>query len=313
MGDWNNSHTDRKLSASFTPDKNAQKPAETPGRVQKAHKDTLFRFIFRDKKKLLQLYNALNESDYQDENQLIVTTLENVIYLGYRNDLSFLLDGMMFLGEHQSTWNPNMCLRGILYFSRLYRTYVEENGYDIFSRSRIPLPFPQYTIFYNGTENRPERELLRMSDAFTLPEKLRGRSLFPAIECQALVLNINYGKNRRLMEGCRPLMEYAAFVYYIRENLAEGCDVSAAVDRAVARCLGEGILTDILSVHRKEVVELFLTDFDPAFHEKCVREEAVKDYKRLTELLLKDNRLEDMKRMVKDDTYCKELMEEYGI
>ena len=84
------SHVKRKRSASHTPDKGTY--------VQREHKDRLFRFIFRDRKKLLQLYNALNESDYDDETELTVTTLENVLYLGYKNDVAFLLEQVLFLG-----------------------------------------------------------------------------------------------------------------------------------------------------------------------------------------------------------------------
>ena len=84
------SHVKRKRSASHTPDKGTY--------VQREHKDRAFRFIFRDRKKLLQLYNALNESDYDDETELTVTTLENVLYLGYKNDVAFLLEQVLFLG-----------------------------------------------------------------------------------------------------------------------------------------------------------------------------------------------------------------------
>lgn len=127
--------------------------------MRRTHKDKLFRFIFRDRKNLLQLYNALNGSDYQDEASIEIITLENIIYLGYKNDMAFLLDWVMFLGEHQSTWNPNMPLRGLLYFSRLYQDFITAKGYDLYKSTLIPLPCPQYVVFYNGTEPRPDREL----------------------------------------------------------------------------------------------------------------------------------------------------------
>ena len=62
------------------------------------------------KKKLLRLYNALNNSDYEDENLLEITTIENVIYLGVKNDLSFLVDMSLYLMEYQGSWNGNMPL-----------------------------------------------------------------------------------------------------------------------------------------------------------------------------------------------------------
>lgn len=55
-------------------------------------KDRLFRFIFsKDKKALLQLYNALNNSNYQDPDELEILTLQNVIYLSMKNDLAFTI------------------------------------------------------------------------------------------------------------------------------------------------------------------------------------------------------------------------------
>ena len=88
------------------------------------HKDRLFRYLFRDRKHLLDLYNALNGTSYQNEKELTITTLEGVIYMGMKNDLSFMVDSVMSLYEHQSTWNPNMPLRGLLYFAKLYQVYV---------------------------------------------------------------------------------------------------------------------------------------------------------------------------------------------
>lgn len=95
------------------------------------HKDRLFRYLFRDRKHLLELYNALNGTDYQNEKELTITTLEGVIYMGMKNDLSFMVDSVMSLYEHQSTWNPNMGLRGLIYFAKLYQVYVKKQGYDL--------------------------------------------------------------------------------------------------------------------------------------------------------------------------------------
>lgn len=261
----------RMLPASRTPDKTA------PVGVGRTYKDSLFRLIFRDKKNLLQLYNALNGSEYQDENLLEITTLENVIYLGYKNDVSFLLDSALCLVEQQSTWNPNMPLRGVWYFARLYREYVEERGLDYLGKKLLELPFPQYIVFYNGTTRKPEREILSLTDSFQAPQHLSKDLAIPALECRALVLNINYGKNRELLEKCRPLLEYSRFIYYIRENLEEGISANKAVDLALDRCLADGILTEILQKHRKEVAGMFLEEFDKEKHERWIRRESYEE------------------------------------
>ena len=51
-------------------------------RVNREHKDSLFRFIFSDKKALLSLYNAVNDSDYTDKELLEIYTMEDFVYMG---------------------------------------------------------------------------------------------------------------------------------------------------------------------------------------------------------------------------------------
>lgn len=250
--------------------------------VQRTHKDTLFRFIFRDKEKLLQLYNALNQSDYRDADGLAVTTLENVVYLGYKNDISFLVDMNLYLVEHQGSWNGNMPLRGVLYFARLYREYVEKKGYDIYGSKTVPPP---------------------------------------ALECEVLILNINYGKNREFLEGCRPLLEYSMFIHRIREKIREGHKPEEAVELATDECIAEGILADILRVHRKEVSAMFLEDYDAELHERTLRREGFEDgmeagekrINTLNRLLVEDGRQEELIRSILDERLRKKLLEEYGL
>lgn len=85
-------------------------PADGPAPVR-TYKDRVFRMIFKEKKEFLELYNAMNGTAYTDPEELVVTTLENTIYMGMKNDVSFLLHDKLSLYEHQSTDNPNMPLR----------------------------------------------------------------------------------------------------------------------------------------------------------------------------------------------------------
>lgn len=314
-------HVKRKPQVSHTPEKSTY--------VQRTHKDTLFRFIFRDKKKLLELYNAINSSSYEDTDSLVVTTLENVIYLGYKNDVSFLLDWVLCLMEHQSSWNPNIPIRGVLYFARLYKDYIETGGYNLYSTRQIPLPFPQYIIFYNGTDKNMEREVICLSDAFAIPENVSGELAVPALECRALVLNINYGKNQEILSKCKPLLDYSHFIYYIRQNIARGSSVEQAVDMAVEQCLREDVLTDVLKANRKEVVGMFLDEFDDEIYRKALMEEFKEEGReegraegraegserisRLCRMLIKDNRMDELVRSVNDGDLQQELLEEYGL
>ena len=111
--------------------------------TQSQHKDTLFRLIFQEKKDLLELYNAIRGTDYQDPDKLEITTLDNMLFMGVKNDLSFLIDDVLNLYEHQSTWNANMPLRGLEYFSQLYKRYVKQIQANIYGSRQIMLPYPQ--------------------------------------------------------------------------------------------------------------------------------------------------------------------------
>lgn len=239
--------------------------------INREYKDRLFCKIFDDKKDLLELYNAVNETDYTNPDSLEVNTLDDVIYLGMRNDKSFLIDETLNLYEHNSTQCPNLPLRGLLYFSRLYEGYVETKDIRIYGRKQIHLPTPQYVVFYNGTSDEPDRSILRLSDAY------KQKDILPALECTAVMLNINYGHNTALMEKCRNLRDYAVLISEIRQKLSQGIPLEPAVADAVDECIRKGILHDILVKNKVEVISMILTSFDQEEYEKTIRDESYEE------------------------------------
>lgn len=120
--------------------------------VYNDYKDRVFRLLFRENKRLLELYNALNNSQYENESDLIVNTLENAMFIKMKNDVSFIIESDMCLYEHQSTYCPNMPLRGLLYFADLYKKLTK--NIELSVRRKIWIPTPQYVVFYNGKEKR---------------------------------------------------------------------------------------------------------------------------------------------------------------
>ena len=251
--------------------------------VRRKYKDILFRFVFRNKEELLQLYNAINKTAYTNPDDLIITTMEDVIYMGMKNDLSFLLANELNLYEHQSTENQNMPLRGLLYFAKLYEGYIEANGLNRYQKNRIPLPFPRFIVFYNGENKMPEEMTLRLSEAFEQREEE------PAVECIARFININYGCNKELMENCKRLGEYSQFIQCVREYINYGCSQKQAVIKAVDECISKGILRDVLVKHRAEVFDMFLTKFDKKMYEEAIRQEGRDEVARKYEELAKDH------------------------
>ena len=224
-------------------------------RVNREHKDRLFKFIFQKKENLLALYNALNGTSYDNPEDLEIVTLEDVIYMRMKNDISFILDYQLNLFEHQSSDNPNMPLRGFLYFARQYEKYVIENECNLFGRKRVPIPTPQYVVFYNGDTWSEERKVVKLSDSFT-DKRIKG-----CMELEVLQLNINYGHNKEIMKKCRILWEYAVFVGKVK-TYNKTMPIEEAVDKAVNECIQEEILKEILISHQAEVKDMLLTEYD---------------------------------------------------
>lgn len=227
--------------------------------INRKYKDRLFRRIFKKKKDLLQLYNAINNTAYTNPEDLIITTLEDTIILSMKNDLSFIISSSMNLYEHQSTFNPNMPIRVVFYFSRLYEMYIALHELNIYDSALIKLPTPQYVIFYNGDADKPDRMILKLSDAFQLPET--ENEVIPALECTAVMLNINYGHNEELLNKCKPLRDYSIFTTKIKNYKHTGMTLEDAVDRAIDECIEEDVLVDILFKHRTLAKNSILTEY----------------------------------------------------
>ncbi|MCM1286667.1 MAG: hypothetical protein NC240_00050 [Clostridium sp.] len=227
------------------------------------HKDTVFRRVFSDKKELLTLYNAVNETSYDNPDELEITTLENALYMTVKNDLSCVIDMRLNLYEHQSSVNPNMPLRNLDYVSRSFSHFYADK--DIYSAKLIQLPNPKFVVFYNGADNQPERKEFKLSDAYTHKEEN------PSLELVVLQLNINPGYNDALMKACPTLREYMLFVDKIRKY-NQTMDIHSAVTYAVNTCIKENILADFLRKNKREVIAMSLFEYNAELHEKTLQE-----------------------------------------
>ena len=119
-------------------------------RPQRTYKDTVFRMLFWEKENLLSLYNAVNGTTYSNLENLEITTLENAIYMNYKNDISFVMNFELMLYEHQSTVNPNMPLRHLIYVTKVLQGIIRNA--DLYGSVLVQIPTPRFVIFYNGME-----------------------------------------------------------------------------------------------------------------------------------------------------------------
>ena len=205
----------------------------------------MFRMLFSDKERLLELYNAVSGKSYNNADELEIVTLENAVYMGMKNDLAFLLNTNIYLYEHQSTVNPNMPLRDLFYISAEYSELVELKS--LYSATLIKLPTPNFVVFYNGDMEIGDVSEYRLSDSYMT------RVEEPALELRGTVLNVNYGKNVKLMEQCESLKEYAQYVALVRKYKQETGSLDDGVKLAIEQCINEGILEDFLRKNRSEV------------------------------------------------------------
>ena len=216
-------------------------------KVQRNYKDTVFRMLFKDKENLLSLYNALNKTNYTDVNGLEITTLENAVYMNYKNDVSFVFDFELMLYEHQSTMNPNMPLRDLLYVTSILQKRIRTE--NLYGSKQIMIPSPRFVVFYNGVDSQPERQTLKLSDAYERKQEN------PELELIVTVYNINCGYNEEIMDACKTLKEYAMYVEQVR-TYAKQMPLAEAVEKAVDYCIKVGILSDFLRKNRAEVIML---------------------------------------------------------
>ena len=245
--------------------KELQAVAASPARD---YKDRVFRMLFKEKDRALELYNAMNGTTYTDADDLEITTLENALYLGMKNDVSFVLYDQLLLYEHQSTKNPNLPLRDLFYVACVYSRMTADK--NLYSSVIIKIPEPRFVVFYNGTEKLPEKQQLRLSDAYEHP------SGEPDLELKVAVLNINSGYNEELKGRSRTLYEYMIFVETVRRR-AKTMPFPEAMKEAIDVCIREGILEEFLMENRAEVEKVAIFEYNEEKHMKQIESEAFQE------------------------------------
>lgn len=282
--------------------------------TRRNYKDTIFRMIFREKENLLSLYNALNNTAYGNVDDLEITTLENAVYTNYKNDISFVFDFELLLYEHQSTCNPNMPLRDLLYVTRVLQNRIKDK--NLYSTTLVRIPTPRFVVFYNGIDSQPEQQTLYLSDAFGKKQDE------PSLELAVNVYNINLGQNQHLMEACRLLKEYAQYVTQVRAN-TENMSLTEAIEKAIDDCIRNGILVDFLSKNRAEAITVSIFEYDEEKHMQCEREEwreigraeglneGLKAGLDILKALMDTGKTEEIQRALSDKDYREQLYREY--
>ncbi|MBO5346788.1 MAG: hypothetical protein J6A45_01430, partial [Lachnospiraceae bacterium] len=198
--------------------------------------------------------------------------LENAIYMSMQNDLSFLIDMRLSLYEHQSTYNPNIPLRFLLYLSDLYSRLTK--NMNLYGSKKLQIPPPRFVVFYNGKDERPDYEEFKLSDLYTI----QGETI--SLELIVEVFNINKGHNTELVETCRDLQDYVEYTHRVR-TYAEELPIEEAVEKAINECIQEGILKDFLEANRAEAMKVSIYEYNEQEHIRMEREDAFEDGRKL--------------------------------
>ncbi|SFD00163.1 hypothetical protein [Butyrivibrio sp. YAB3001] len=228
----------------------------------KNHKDTVFRMLYSDKRRLLELYNAINKTNYTNLDDLTIRTLNGNTFLGMKNDVSFILDYEINLYEHNSTPCPNIPLRDLFYIASSYKKLFKIS--DTYKTTQLKIQTPRFFVFYNGTTPLPDSFEYRLSDMFIKPVTP------PSMELVVTVLNVNEGRNKQLMESCETLRGYSIFVSKVRKYTHEqiiihGKDeyqkhkkalIEKAVTKAIDECISENVLKEFFTANKQEAIDM---------------------------------------------------------
>ena len=244
--------------------------------VNREYKDRLFNFLFgqeENKAWTLSLYNAVNGSHYTDPSLIRFTTIREVIYLSMHNDMSFLISDEMNLYEQQSSYNPNMPLRMLQLAGNLYEKFLKENNRNKYGSRLIHLPVPKLVVFYNGTEDKADETILRLSDSFPVGADAD-------IEVRVRMINVNLGKSQAVLEACKPLKEYAWLVDAIRTGRS-GAGLEAVVDRVITQMPEDFVIKPFLKSHQAEVKGMLLTEYNEAEAMELFRKDGIEEGKEI--------------------------------
>ncbi len=235
--------------------------------TKKTYKDSLFRAIFNDKERLAGLYKALSGNEVSPE-EITINTLSGVFVNDIKNDISFCVGNkLIILMEHQSTWNPNMPLRFFWYLANLYKDLVDTNF--VYKGSLVPIPAPEFYVLYNGTQDVPYFQELRLSNAFKTPSS--------CLELTANCYNINYAESKEVLDRCHDLMAYSVFVAKVREYVKSEPSLLGAMKKAIRYCASHDLMAEYFKNHESEVLDMISFEWDPVRAKEVAREEALEE------------------------------------
>ena len=174
--------------------------------------------------------------------------MEDVLFRQFLNDVAYIMDDVFICFiEHQSTLNPNMALRLLIYLARTYERFF--TGKHLYSSTLFHIPTPEFYVLYNG------KETLK-TNILTLSGMFKSKTDQPQAELIVKVIDINYDNlDTAGLRNCKVLSDYAYIIDAVRKYNGD-------VEKAIKECIEKGILLDYLKYHGSEVVNMLFEEYD---------------------------------------------------
>lgn len=232
------------------------------------YQDTVFRAYMNDADRLRDVAGALHGRIYTSVERVRIVTLDGTFLSQMKNDISFLLAGrhLVFM-EHQSTLNQNMPLRCLYYICEQLRQYIPAKS--LYQNKQIPLPRPEFHVFYTGSKDTLETEQMRLSDAY-----MEGEGDIH-LELKVTFHNIAYGSEKMLLRMSRPLHDYSFFLNCIKTNIAGGMERVRAIREAMRYCMEHDVMKEFLQEHESEVIDMVNFEWNQKDFEEAIREDGI--------------------------------------
>lgn len=214
-------------------------------KVNRTYKDTVFRKLFNEKDKLIELYNALEDAHYGPDTEVQITTLEDMLFVDRKNDLSFTIDDKyVIMGEHQSSEAPNIPLRLVVYAGRTFENLVASES--VYRTKLVKIPTPEFYLFYCG-DKKWDVKTLKLSQCFK--EKPPENSM----ELVVKVVDLSYNEDNEILKRSETLKGYSRLIFLIRKCVKSGLPLDESIDKAVSQCIEEGHLAEFLTKYGREI------------------------------------------------------------
>lgn len=290
------------------------------GKKNREYKNSMFVDLFFEDESAVEndiaLYNALHKEPLPQGTVIEKIRVDDVLYMKFKNDISFGAGGkVMVFGEHQSTVNENMPLRSLMYIGRAYEKLIPVR--ERYKKKQVQIPKPEFYTFYNGQERWTKEKLLKLSDAY----KVRDEE--GMLELTVKVININPNEGHEILERCPVLKEYGQFIDTVRKY--HRMEDEEAIRHAIEDCIRQGILVNYLKKKGSEVVNMLTAEYDYDLDIEVQREEAFSEgeklgiqkgeaeFAKLTQVLLRQSKSQELIRATNDKAFREKLYQEYGI